>query len=319
MPLPRARITVAGNSLTQMNKKTKEALEKRILRLSFFGSCALSAAEVLMAFYLQSYTVLMDAVFDSAELVMMWPFLLLIPLLYKPVSEWHPYGYAQVESLFLIVKYSILLVLILLMINTNVHVILSGGHDVSPIGIAIFEICLGIGSVLMYLFLQHMSRKYESPTIHAELFLWKTDIVGSCGIAIAFLADHLLGDTILAPVAPYMDSAVAIILSLIMLGEPLKELNRGFKQMLLFSPPKEVMDKVHEAVDKHLEDMPYEATFIDVIQTGRKTWIEVYLKETSNTSLIDTRDWSKLHDLVRQDLRPDFDQLYIEFIPDLHD
>ena len=298
---------------------TKEELEKRILRLSFAGSCALSAAEIIMALYLHSYTVLMDAIFDSAELVMMWPFLLLIPLLYKPVSEWHPYGYAQVESLFLIVKYSILLILILLMINTNVHIILSGGHDVSPMGIAIFEICLGIGSVLMYLFLQHMSRKYESPTIHAELFLWKTDIVGSIGIAVAFLADHLLGDSILKPIAPYMDSVVAIVLSLILIAEPLKELNRGFKQMLLFSPPKEVMDKVHEAVDRHLKDMPYEATFIDVIQTGRKTWIEVYLKETSSTSLIDTREWSKLHDLVRQDLRPEFDQLYIEFIPDLHD
>ena len=118
---------------------------------------------------------------------------------------------------------------------------------------------------------------------------------------------------------PMFKRFLAVILSLIMLGEPLKELNRGFKQMLLFSPPKEVMDKVHEAVDRHLKDMPYEATFIDVIQTGRKTWIEVYLKETSNTSLIDTREWSKLHDLVWQDLRPEFDQLYIEFIPDLHD
>ena len=299
------------------DRSTREELEKRILRFSFIGSCFLSLSEILAAIFLHSYSVMTDAIFDSAELIMMGPFLVLIPLLYRPVSERRPYGYAQVESLFLIVKYMALLVLILLMINTNVHVILEGGHEVSSGRIAVFETVLCFGSIIMYLFLLHMSRKYESPTIHAELYLWKTDIIESCGIAVAFLADFFLGDTFLKPVAPYMDSAVAIIMALILIGEPLKELNRGFKQMMLFSPPKEVMDKVSRVVNDNLKGLPYEATFIDVIQTGRKTWIEVYLEETSDTSLIDIREWSSLRDYVIMELKDDFDQLYVEFIPDL--
>lgn len=297
----------------------REELEKRILRFSFLGSCVLTGAEVLMAIILHSYSILMDAIFDSAELFMMGPFLVLVPLLYRPVSERHPYGYAQVESLFLIIKYMVLLALILVMVNTNVNVILSGGHLVNLGGIATFEIALCIGSILMYLFLQHMSRKYESPTIHAELYLWKTDIVGSCGIAVAFLAQNVLGDSILAPLAPYIDSVVAIVMSVLLIIEPVKELIRGFKQMMLFSPPQDVMDKVHEVVKRDLEGLPYEATFIDVIQTGRKTWIEVYLRETLDTSLIDVRHWTKLREYVIQDLKDDFDQIYVEFIPDLPD
>ena len=297
----------------------REELEKRILRFSFLGSCVLSGAEVLMAIILHSYSILMDAIFDSAELFMMGPFLVLVPLLYRPVNERHPYGYAQVESLFLIIKYMVLLALILVMVNTNVNVILSGGHPVDPGGIAAFEIALCIGSILMYFFLQHMSRKYESPTIHAELYLWKTDIVGSCGIAVAFLAQNLLGDSILAPLAPYIDSVVAIVMSILLIIEPVQELIRGFKQMMLFSPPQDVMEKVHEVVKRDLEGLPYEATFIDVIQTGRKTWIEVYLRETLDTSLIDVRHWTKLREYVIQDLKDDFDQIYVEFIPDLPD
>ena len=296
---------------------SREEIEKRILRVSFGGSCLLSIAEVLMALFLHSYSVLMDAIFDSAELIMMGPFLVLVPLLYRPVSERRPYGYAQVESLFLIVKYMALLVLIILMISTNVHVILSGGHQVSPMGIAVFEICLCIASIVMYFFLVHMSRKYESPTIHAELYMWKTDIVGSCGIAIAFLADYFLGDSFLQPIAPYMDSAVAIIMSLILMAEPIKELIRGFKQMMLFSPSQEVRNRIHDVVNDNLKDFPYQATFIDVIQTGRKTWIEVYLRESNETSLIDTRQWTQLREQVAEELKDDFDQLYIEFIPDL--
>lgn len=298
-------------------KFTKEEIEKKVLRLSFIGSCLLSGSEIIMALILRSYAVMMDGIFDSAELVMMGPFLVLVPLLYKPVNERHPYGYSQVESFFLIIKYSVLLTLMLLLINTNVHVIMSGGNRVNPSMIAVYEMLLGAASVFMYLMLAHISRKYESPTVHAELYLWKTDIVGSCGIAVAFLAQYVLGDTVLAAFAPYMDSAVAIVMSVLLLREPVSEIVRGFKQMLLFSPPEDVMRRVHEVVNKNLEGLPYQATFIDVIQTGRKTWIEVYLKENLDTSLIDVRHWTKMREYVIEDLKDDFDQIYVEFIPDL--
>ena len=298
-------------------KLTKEEIEKKVLRLSFIGSCLLSGSEIIMAFILRSYAVMMDGIFDSAELVMMGPFLVLVPLLYKPVSERHPYGYSQVESFFLIIKYSVLLTLMLLLINTNVHVIMSGGNRVNPSMIAVYEMLLGAASVFMYFMLAHISRKYESPTVHAELYLWKTDIVGSCGIAVAFIAQYVLGDTVLAAFAPYMDSAVAIVMSVLLLREPVSEIVRGFKQMLLFSPPEEVMRRVHEVVNKNLEGLPYRATFIDVIQTGRKTWIEVYLKENLDTSLIDVRHLTKMIEYVIEDLKDDFDQIYVEFIPDL--
>ena len=298
-------------------KFTKEEIEKKVLRLSFIGSCLLSGSEIIMALILRSYAVMMDGIFDSAELVMMGPFLVLVPLLYKPVNERHPYGYSQVESFFLIIKYSVLLTLMLLLINTNVHVIMSGGNRVNPSMIAVYEMLLGAASVFMYFMLAHISRKYESPTVHAELYLWKTDIVGSCSIAVAFLAQYVLGDTVLAAFAPYMDSAVAIVMSVLLLREPISEIVRGFKQMLLFSPPEDVMRRVHEVVNKNLEGLPYRATFIDVIQTGRKTWIEVYLKENLDTSLIDVRHWTKMREYVIEDLKDDFDQIYVEFIPDL--
>ena len=87
--------------------------------------------------------------------------------------------------------------------------------------------------------------------------------------------------------------------------------------MMLFSPPEDVMDKVREVVNDALEDFPYEAAFIDVIQTGRKTWIEVYLKSTDNTQMMDISHLIGLKGRVTADLQNDFDQLYVEFIPDL--
>lgn len=303
--------------MEHIDKQTREKHENRILRISFVMSCILSLSEVAASIILRSNAVFMDAIFDSADLILMGPFLVLVPLLYRPVSERHPYGYAQVESLFLIIKYMALLTLIIVMFVENVRVIIEGGHQVSSGMIAVFEIGIGIMSIAMYLFLLHMSRKYESPTIRAEIFMWKTDIIGSCGVAVAFVAFYYLGDTFLKPVAPYMDSGVAIIMLLFLVAEPVKELIRGFRQMMLFSPPREVMDRVRRAVNDHLEGLPYEAAFIDVIQTGRKTWIEVYLRGSDNSSMIDIREWANLRELVVRDLEDEFDQLYVEFIPDL--
>ena len=86
--------------------------------------------------------------------------------------------------------------------------------------------------------------------------------------------------------------------------------------MMLFSPPREVMDRVHSVVNNKLEGLPFEAAFVDGIQTGRKTWMEVYLRGKEDTAVIDTHEWSGLRDRVTADLQDEFDQLYDEFIPD---
>ena len=75
------------------SRKDKLAIEKRILRLSFLGSVLFILAEGVMAWYTHSHSLWTDCLFDSADLVMIGPFMVLVPLLYKPVTEKHPYGY----------------------------------------------------------------------------------------------------------------------------------------------------------------------------------------------------------------------------------
>ena len=148
-------------------------------------------------------------------------------------------------------------------------------------------------------------RENTIPTIHAEIYMWKK--IRSCGVALANSPWRY----------PKADHSRRVLYTLFLIAEPVKELIRGFRQMMLFSPPEDVMDKVRMVVNNALEDYPYEAAFIDVIQTGRKTWIEVYLKETENTQTIDISHLKDLKGRVTADLQNEFDQLYVEFIPDL--
>ncbi len=306
-------------SITEKSMQDKKRAEERILRFSFVGSLLFTITEVIMAVVLHSYTVLMDGVFDVADLILLGPFLVLIPLLYKPVTEKHPYGFAQVESVFLIIKYGVLLVVICLMIYENVRVILQGGHTVDVSGVAVYEMMIGFLCLAAWLILRRLSKKYTTPTIQSEVFLWKQDVVNSMGISVAFFAQSALKDTSLSSLAPYMDSVFAIVMAVFLLREPVASLVSGFRKLVLFAPDEETMQMIRAAVDTSLENYPYTCSFLDVIQTGRKVWIEVYLTQNPDSSLVDISHWSQIRRNIRKSLTGKFDQIYVELIPDIKD
>ena len=67
------------------------------MNISLIGSVLFMIAEGVMAFWTRSHSILMDCIFDLTDLIMIGPFLLLVPLLYKPVTERRTYGFAPVS------------------------------------------------------------------------------------------------------------------------------------------------------------------------------------------------------------------------------
>ena len=117
------------DSIASQNLKVKQNLksEKRILRISFVGSALFLLSECAAAFLTHSQAVLMDCIYDLVDLVMLGPFMILVPKLYKPVTEKWPYGFSQIESLFIIIKCGLLLFLDLQLLTDNVQLIMDGG------------------------------------------------------------------------------------------------------------------------------------------------------------------------------------------------
>lgn len=297
--------------------------EERLLRFSFVCSLLFTITEVTMAFVLHSYSILMDGVYDVADLVLLGPFLVLVPLLYKPVTEKHPYGYSQFESVFLIVKYGILLFAMIWMIIENIRSILNGGHTIAFGRVAVYELVIGVLCVAVYCVLRYKSRKSLTPTIAAELYLWKQDIANSIGLSAGFFAQIALSRTPLRWLVPYMDSVIAIVMAGILIREPVQSIAQGLRELVLMAPDAETMGRIREEVNGILEEYLYSCTFLDVIQTGRKIWVEVYLTPDQVTGTIDVRHWAAIRAKIRLALErmPEkpFEQIYVELIPDIPD
>lgn len=298
-----------------MKNENKMKNEKRIMNISFLGSILFMLAEGIMAYVTHSHSLLMDCIFDVTDLIMIGPFLLLVPLLYKPVTEKRPYGFSQVESLFIVIKYSVLLVVTIQLIWDNVLILFHGGREVDAGMIAVFELVVWAGCVFIYILLHHFSKRYESLTIKAEIYIWKLDIISSLGVSIAFFIQMGLQKTQWSHLASYIDPLVAIIMACLLLIEPVKMILLNLKNLVLFAPSAEIMTQIRQVAEKYMDKVYYDIEFLDVIQTGRKTWVEIYI--TSHNDMMNTRILHQLRNEIRAELREKFDQVYVELIPDL--
>lgn len=264
-----------------------ERKEKTILRLSFVAGLAFALAELIFAIYSHSQSALTDAVYDASELVFIALLLFLTPLFHKPVSEKHPYGYFQVESIFLIVKGVMMLSVTL---GVGVEVIesaLSGGNPVDDLQVSLFQLCLGVASVVIYVIMRGVNKNSSSPTVEAELMGWRLDIGYSLGMSLAFFASSFLVKTPLAFIAPYFDQIIAVLVMVFMLPESVKMLWSSVRDIFLFSPDEELVEQIKQICTESMENYAFSPVFFDITRTGRHLWVAVYFKVSSATLAVE--------------------------------
>lgn len=264
-----------------------ERKEKTILRLSFVAGLAFALVELIFAIYSHSQSALTDAVYDASELVFIALLLFLTPLFHKPVSEKHPYGYFQLESIFLIVKGVMMLSVTF---GVGVEVIesaLSGGNPVDDLQVSLFQLCLGVASVVIYVIMRGVNKNSSSPTVEAELLGWRLDIGYSLGMSLAFFASSFLVKTPLAFIAPYFDQIIAVLVMVFMLPESVKMLWSSVRDIFLFSPDEELVEQIKQICTESMEDYAFSPVFFDITRTGRHLWIAVYFKVSSATLAVE--------------------------------
>lgn len=291
--------------------------EKKILNISLSGSILFLIAEIICALATGSMAILMDCVYDIAQLVMIGPFLILVPLLYKPVTEKRPYGYSQVESLFILIKYLMLLVIEAVLIIGSVQTIIEGGNEVESTVLAIFELGVSATCIIMFFTLKHFAKKFSSPAVKAELFIWRLDSMSTFSVGIGFLVNALLGKTALAWICPYVDPAIAIAIAVILAKEPIEMIIEAVKNLILFAPEKKIRDKVEAIAEEKCSLYGHKITFIDIIKTGRTFWIEVYFD--TNTPSIDVAQLKALDRDLEAALNDELEDVWLELIPDVEE
>lgn len=289
-----------------------EKREKQILMMSFLSGLAFAVVEFIFSIYSHSQSALTDAVYDASELVFIALLLFLTPLFHKPVSEKHPYGYFQVESIFVIIK-GVMMLSVTMGVSAEVlDSALSGGNPVNNTQVSTFQFCLGAASILIFLLMKRLSRNLSSPTINAELLGWKLDILYSLGMSLAFFISQYLEKTPLGFISPYFDQIVAVLVMVFMLPESIRVLWGAVKDLFLFSPDKEFMDEAKNICNPILEQYHFSPVFFDITKTGRHLWIAVYFKIESENLAV--KDFSNALKAINEKIQEQFRECTCELI-----
>lgn len=289
-----------------------ERKEKTILRLSFVAGLAFALVELIFAIYSHSQSALTDAVYDASELVFIALLLFLTPLFHKPVSEKHPYGYFQLESIFLIVKGVMMLSVTLGVVVEVIESALSGGNPVNELQVSLFQLCLGAASVVIYVIMRRVNKNSSSPTVEAELMGWRLDIGYSLGMSLAFFASSFLVKTPLAFIAPYFDQIIAVLVMVFMLPESVKMLWSSVRDIFLFSPDEELVEQIKQICTESMENYAFSPVFFDITRTGRHLWVAVYFKVSSATLAV--KQLKKATEEVNQKISSQLEECTCELI-----
>ena len=292
---------------------SEEKSEKRILMISFTAGLIMAIIELIFAVYSHSQSAMMDGVYDCTELIFIALILFMTPLFYKPISEKRPYGFFQIESIFLLIKGFMMLSVTVSVSMDVIESALNGGNPVDSVEVSLFQLALGVTSIFIYLWMKRLNRDLSSPTIDAELMGWRLDIFYSLGMAAAFFASSWLDSTKLAFIGPYFDQIVAVLIVVFMLPENIKMLGGAVRDIFLFPPEEETMERIKEICETSFSKYDFESLFYDVTRTGRHLWVSVYFTIQEETlSLEELRDATEQIDCA---LGEEFENYSFELIP----
>ena len=309
----------AGISETAVLKKDKLIKlqnEMLILRISAIVGAVIGLAEIAMFVISNSHSILIDGIYDFVEVAFLLVYLFFLPMVYRPYNQKMPYGYAQIETVFLIVKTLGLIAATAVVLKESICCIFTGGNLVDGGLVSRFELAVALACVAGYLILKHFSGKRNIPMLELELYSWRVDVVLSFAIAGGYLACGLLQNTGLAWIAPYVDPAIAICISVGMLPEPIRVLKESMEKILLKAPGEETVKDIRGIVNRCLQPYEYEATFFDIVQAGRQMWVYVYVKSKDGVFHID--DLKEHNEDVYQCLSRRYENVDIELIPDVN-
>ena len=295
--------------------KKMQKREKSAMSVSLYGNLVFVVIELVMALVTDSQAVLLDAVYDSVEFCMLLPSIFLIPLLYKPSNEEHPFGYMQIETIFVVVKGITMTAVTFGLIFNNINLMLHGGHIVSFHTVAGFELFACILGIIVTVYLYYKNKQMESPLINMEMQGWRIDSFISLGMTVAFLLPMLIPFDWFQHIVPYLDQLITIVLSLVMIPTPIHTVITGIRDLMLIPPEEETIDDIKETIEPIIGVYGHKNLYYDIVRTGRKLWISVYI--SFEKDIVSLSKFKQLQDQCIKALASKYSDFYFELLPDI--
>jgi predicted Co/Zn/Cd cation transporter (cation efflux family) len=294
-------------------EKQRISIERSASRLSICGRILLILFELLVVWRTGSQAILIDTAFDLTELATVVLGFILIPKWFSPRAERRPYGLAQGETWIVIVRTILALSMSAFLLVVNILVLSHGGNAAELDEAAVLELISAILAVIVVIALRRKNKQLRSPSLTADIESWNSDMLASVGVAVALFLSALLSENILGNFVSYIDPIIAVAFTGFLAIGPLRTLLHGFKSMTLIGAKPETVARVSTVCGEILDRLGLSAPEYYILETGRKTWISIYLINDEDT--ISKKEYAAAQQEIYDALSGEFVDLYVELLP----
>jgi predicted Co/Zn/Cd cation transporter (cation efflux family) len=240
-----------------------------------------------MAIVASSGAIMLDGMFNFVSGIMSYFFIGITRLVSGNATRDYPLGYFAFESLFVFIKGAIILLLIVMAVYSNLKVLFSGGREPSLGLMSLYVVAAVVGCLVLYMISRAAFKKTGSEILETETSGWLINAIISSCIGVALGITMLLRGTALGWIDRYIDQILVIFMSLVFIRDPLVFMKNGLKQLLLASPQKEYITPYEDRILPLKEQLDAREMSLEVLKTGRRMWVTVWLTPEKNTISMD--------------------------------
>lgn len=266
--------------------KNLEQKELFVLELSSVLTVLYAIIGIFMAVACDSMTLLLDALYGMADVVISIAAVIAVRKIHQPPDERYHYGYAKFEPLLQGIDGILILSVCVVAIITSVQDLIHA-ESMANLRLAVVYsfvsifVCIGFG-----LYMKRVAKQTHSEVLKADSQLWVVEGVISLGVFLAFTAGLFIERTHWAKYTDYVDPALCILLSLILVHKPLKILGESLFDLVDRSPGSDTIKSVKEQISNIVKNAHLGGVgWIKLRRAGRRLFVNLSINVGRDESL----------------------------------
>jgi len=288
--------------------RTAEQEELRVLRWSSILTVLFTAGAVAVALTSDSETMTLEAMSGVVDVVVSLLAIFVVRKVHEPANSRYNFGYAKYEPLMIGLEGTLVGAVCLTAIAYAVRDLVHPDPVDDPRLVIIYALAGFVLSVTFGAYMKRVGRRTGSNLVLAQAELWIVEGWLSLGVFIAFFLAVVLSRTPTAEYSAYVDPAVCIVLSLILLRKPIGILKESFADLVDANPYAETANIVEETARSCVERYRLKAVqWVRVRKAGRRVFVIVSFLENPEESLEARERVRQAVDADMGRLNPDLD------------
>jgi cation diffusion facilitator family transporter len=283
--------------------------EAVLIKVSIVGALFFGLLGTIWGLAITSDAIIFDGFYSFLSTILSIGSFYVTKLVLQKEDDNYHFGKAQIEPVFIVFRSVILITLCAYAIITSISTILDGGKSVLPGQASIYAILSMVGCLIVFLVLKANGKRLNSEIIKIETTQWKVDTILSSGVLVAYVTYWLIKDGKYKFIANYIDPALVIFLSIMVVSIPIKTFKKSIKELFLVAPKDKVEEEFNKIAEHIVKSYEFIAKRVRVVRTGRKYFVEINilvdpsweLKSVSDLDMIRNQFYCQV---AKSDLEP---------------